>query len=160
MLKKTPESELLTDLILETFQLNGSLLDAGNQITKPHGLTSARWQVMGAIDLEGRPLTVSQIARRMGLTRQAVQRIVNDLGTIGMVEVKPNVDHKRAPLVSISISGADAMVKIDKAQIAWVNRLADGLSERQIRQSLQLLEIIKTRCEEIPIDTKQRKENA
>lgn len=154
MIKKTREGELLTGLILETFQLNGSLLDAGNQITKPHGLTSARWQVMGAIDLEGRPLTVSQVARRMGLTRQAVQRIVNDLIAIGMVEVNANVDHKRASLVSVTRLGADAMVEIDKAQTAWVNKLADGLSERQIGQALRVLEIVKARCDENPIKPK------
>ena len=77
MKKRTPKSEVLTALILEIFQLNGTLLAAGNQITKPHGMTSARWQIMGAIELAGQPLTVSQIARRMGLTRQAVQRIAN-----------------------------------------------------------------------------------
>ena len=154
MTTRTPEGELLTSLILETFRLNGSLLEAGNQITKPHGLTSARWQVMGAIDLENRPITVSQIARQMGLTRQAVQRIVNDLASIGMVEVKPNVDHKRAPLVSISKSGADAMVEVNKAQVRWVNQLADGLSERQISQALRLLERVQKRCEETPTTTK------
>ncbi len=109
---------------------------------------------MGAIDLEGRPLTVSQVARRMGLTRQAVQRIVNDLITIGMVEVNANVDHKRASLVSVTRLGADAMVEIDKAQTAWVNKLADGLSERQIGQALRVLEIVKARCDENPIKPK------
>ncbi len=154
MIDKTPAGEQLTALILETFQLNGSLLDAGNQITRPHGLTSARWPVMGAIDLEDRPMTVSQIARRMGLTRQAVQRIVNDLTRMNMVQVQPNMDHKRSPLVSISPAGADALVAIDKAQTAWVNRLADGLGERQIAQALRLLERIRTRCDETPIHTK------
>ena len=157
MQKRTPEGELLTDLILETFQLNGSLLDAGNQITKPYGLTSARWQVMGAIDLDGRPLTVSQIARRMGLTRQAVQRIVNDLVKLGMVEIKPNLDHKTASLISISKKGEDAMIKINKAQVEWVNELSDEFSERQISQALRLLQRVKSRCQEIPIKNKKEK---
>ena len=150
---RTPEGEVLTGLILETFRLNGSLLEAGNRITKPHGLTSARWQVMGALDLEGRPLTVSQIARRMGLTRQAVQRIVNDLAKLEMVDVKSNVDHKRAPLISVSRTGVEAMEKINAAQARWVNQLADGLSEKQISQAMRLLETVVERCEKVPIDT-------
>jgi DNA-binding MarR family transcriptional regulator len=154
MKKRTSEGELLTRLILTTFRLNGSLLDAGNQLTKPHGLTSARWQVMGAIDLEGQPLTVSQIARRMGLTRQAIQRIVKDLSNLGMVEIKPNRDHLRSPLVAISKLGADAMVGVNKAQTTWVNKLSDGFSERQLNQALRLLETIQQRCEETPTDTK------
>ena len=65
--ERTPVGECLTELVLETFRLNGAILVAGNRMTKPHGLTSARWQVMGAIDIAGTPLTVAQIARRMGL---------------------------------------------------------------------------------------------
>lgn len=153
MKKRTAKGELLTSLILSTFRLNGSLLDAGNRLTKPHGLTSARWQVMGAIDFEGQ-LTVSQIARRRGLTRQAIQRIVKDLTKLGMVEVKPNRDHINSPLIAISKLGEDTMVEINNAQAAWVNQLSDGFSERQISQALKLLESVKERCEETPTETK------
>ena len=149
MRERTPVGEDLTDLILEVFRLNGELLDAGNRIAKPHGLTSARWQVMGAIDLADQPLTVAQIARRMGLARQGVQRIVNDLKELRMVELQDNLDHKRAPLVSISEKGGKAMTSIDKSQVAWVNDLSKGLSERQVRQALKVLRSVLERSEQI-----------
>ena len=149
MKKRTTESEVLTELILEVFRLNGAMLEAGNRITKPHGLTSARWQVMGAIDLAGQPLTVAQIARRMGLARQGVQRIVNDLRKLGMVVLDDNIDHKRASLVSISEQGAKAMEKVNRAQIAWVNRLSDGLGERKLNQALKLLQAVRVRAREL-----------
>ncbi|MCW8877417.1 MAG: MarR family transcriptional regulator [Kangiellaceae bacterium] len=145
MKERTPPGAALTELILEVFQLNGALLDAGDQLTKPHQLTSARWQVMGAIELEGRSLTVAQIARRMGLARQGVQRIVNDLENLGMVFFEDNVDHKRAKLVGLSEDGIKTMLAIDKAQITWVNQLADGLSEKQIKQTVRLMQIIRER---------------
>ena len=148
MKKRTPTGESLTDLILETFRLNGALLAAGNQLTRPHGLTSARWQVMGAIDLAGGPLTVAQIGRRMGLARQGVQRIVNDLEGLGMVELMPNLDHKRAPLVSISDAGRKAMQKIDKAQIEWVNDISRGVSRADVQQALSVLQTLRERTEE------------
>ena len=149
MKKRSPEGDALTDLILETFRLNGAMLDAGNRITKPVGLTSARWQVMGSIDLEGQALTVAQIARRMGLARQGVQRIVYDLEKLGMVVLEANLDHKRAPLVSISAKGRDAMRRIDAAQIAWVNQLSEGLSERQLKQALKVLRAVREHSEEM-----------
>lgn len=148
MTKRTREGQALTALILETFRLNGALLAAGNRITKPHGLTSARWQVMGAVDLAERSLTVAQIARRMGLSRQGVQRIVHDLERLGMVVLEPNLDHKRAPLVSISDRGDDAMVEIDKAQIEWVNALSDGVDEQRVSQALETLETLRGRLED------------
>ena len=148
MNNRTPEGEALTSLILEVFRLNGAMLDAGNQLTKPHGMTSARWQVMGAIDLAGQPMTVAQIARRMGLARQGVQRIANDLEALGMVTFEENVDHKRAQLVSISAAGREAMVKIDKAQAAWVNNVSEGFTERQLKQALKILQDVRERTEQ------------
>ena len=141
MTKRTAAGEALTSLILETFRLNGALLASGNQLTKPFGLTSARWQVLGPI-AEG-ILTVAQIARRMGLARQGVQRIVNDLVDLGLVALEPNIDHKRAPLVVLTEAGKEVMTEVDKAQAAWVNKLADGLSERQVRQALKVIETVR-----------------
>ena len=145
MKKRTAEGEVLTDIILETFRLNGALLEAGNQLTKPFELTSARWQVMGPVSEQ--PLTVAQVARRMGLARQGVQRIVNDLEQLGMVTFEPNPDHKRAPLVAVSKKGQAAMLKINAAQSVWVNDLADGLSERQLNQTLKVLKTVRKRTE-------------
>ena len=144
-MNRSKKGQALTSLILEVFRTNGALLDSGNRLTKPYGLTSARWQVMGAIDIAGHPLTVSQVSRRMGLSRQAVQRIVNDLVESQMVELQPNPDHKRAPLVSISKTGAETMARIDQAQIAWVNELANSFSERQLTKTTQALEAIRQR---------------
>lgn len=149
MKKRTPKGKALTSLILETFQLNGALLAAGNRITKPFGLTSARWQVMGAIDLAEHPLTVAQIARRMGLTRQGVQRTANNLKDLGMVVFETNLDHKNASLVTITEAGKKAMAEIDTAQIVWVNQLSEGTNERLINQAIKLLETIRERSDGI-----------
>lgn len=142
MSKQTPEGKALTDLILEVFRFNGEMLEAGNRITEPYGLTSARWQVMGAIDLAGTPLTVSQIARRMGLARQGVQRIANDLVKQGMLAHSDNIDHKRSPLMTITAAGAAALKDIEREQAIWVNDLAGGLSERQLKSALKLLQSV------------------
>ncbi len=146
-MNRTQEGEALTALILETFRLNGALLVAGNKLTKPMGMTSARWQVMGAIDRSRHSLTVAQIARRMGLARQGVQRIVNDLEELGFVVLEENIDHKRSPLVSIIDKGARVMCEIDKVQTTWVNELSDGFSQAQIVETLELMETVRERCE-------------
>ncbi len=142
-MKHTVEGAALTDLILETFRLNGVLLTSGNQLTKPFGLTSARWQVLGPIAKE--LLTVAQIARRMGLARQGVQRIVNDLEGLGLVTFEPNLDHKRAPLVVLTEAGKKTMAEVDKVQAMWVNELANAndLTEQQIKQALKVIRIMR-----------------
>ena len=157
MTQRTAKGELLNSIIHETFQLNGTLLARGNEIAKPFGLTSARWQVLSAIDLEGRPLTVSQIARRMGLTRQSVQRIINDLTELGMVTSSLNVDHKRSLLFSLSELGAESLQKTENVQMTVVNEIAEVCTVDQLSEVLRVMEIMKQRVAEVAIDHELQK---
>src|SRR5437016_12492641 len=92
-------TEALTELMLEVFRLNGRLLASGDRLVADIGLSSARWQVLGAIALAGPHLPVAHIARNMGLTRQAVRRLVNELAADGLVAFATNPHHRRARLV-------------------------------------------------------------
>ncbi len=134
MKKRSPAGSVLSDLILEVFRLNGRLLAAGDQLTRPVGQTSARWQVLGAIDRE--PLSVSQVARAMGLTRQSVQRTADRLHAEGIVTYTDNPAHRRAKLVALTAEGRAVLDWITRRQVAWVNGLAAGLSGGELRRSL------------------------
>jgi len=129
----------LTELILATFRLNGALLQAGDALVRDLGLTSARWQVLGALALEGRPLTVAQIGRRMGLTRQAVQRLVTELSDDGLLVLTDNPDHKRARLVALSVRGEALYAQAEARQRTWVRPLAQGLEPAGVEAALGLL---------------------
>src|SRR5260370_33970175 len=96
---RTAEGDAATEVVLETFRVNGLLLAAGSRLAARERLTPARWQVLGAVALAGRPLTVPQIARRMGLTRQAVQASVNRLLAEALVEARGNLHHRRGTLI-------------------------------------------------------------
>ena len=99
---------VLTELIIEIFRLNGRLLAAGDALVADLGLTSARWQVLGPIAQSPVPLPVAHIARNMGLTRQAVQRLANELEGDGLVRFAPNPHHQRAKLVLLTARGKSA----------------------------------------------------
>ena len=70
------------------------------------GLTSTRWQVLGAIADAERAQPVAWLARDMGGIRQNVQRIVNDLQKMGLVTLEVNPHHRRASLVVLTDKGA------------------------------------------------------
>ena len=144
---RTPEGEQATALILSTFRANGLLLAAGDLLAAEHGLTSARWQVLGAIELAQRPLTVPQIARRMGLTRQSVHTTVNRLLADGMVAFVSNADHRRSLLVSLTELGRAKYMAIDQKQAAWVNQLAAGVSRSELETAVHMLGELCTRIE-------------
>jgi DNA-binding MarR family transcriptional regulator len=144
---RTPEGEKATDVILLAFRANGLLLAAGDRLAAEHGLTSARWQVLGAIALAQRPLTVPQIARRMGLTRQSVHTTVNRLLADGLVELVPNADHRRSQLVRLTDLGEARYRAIDEEQAVWVNELAAGLRRSELETTAHVLSDLCQRLE-------------
>src|SRR6201995_3174708 len=98
--KRTPAAEAVTNLVLDLFRLNNLLLTEGDRLVADLGLTSARWEILGAIVSAARPQPVAWLARDLGANRQNVQRIVNDLQKMGLIKFQPNPHHQRAQLVA------------------------------------------------------------
>jgi DNA-binding MarR family transcriptional regulator len=145
---RTPAGEAVTDLILDVFRLNGRLLVAGDRLVAGLGLTSARWQVLGAIALSDHPQPVAWLARSMGLNRQGVQRIVNELHKDGIVEFTRNPHHRRAHLVVLTKLGKSAFGEAERLQGPWVNGLAKGLSMKDIATARRVVASLRERLEE------------
>jgi DNA-binding MarR family transcriptional regulator len=140
--------DAMTDLVLETFRLNGRILAAGDALVADLGLTSARWQVLGAIALSPVPLPVAHIARNMGLTRQSVQRLMNEMEHDGFVRFAPNPHHQRAKLALLTAKGKLAFDSAMKRQGPWARDLAKGLSAKEIEAATRSLRSIRQRLDQ------------
>jgi DNA-binding MarR family transcriptional regulator len=141
----TPAGAVATDLILAVFRLNGDLLRAGDELIADLNLTSARWQVLGAIGMAGEPQPVANLARVMGLTRQAVQRVANELESEGFVAYTANPHHRRAKLVVLTERGTRTIRAAAKRQSPWINELVAGLPIRDIRCALRVARALDVR---------------
>ncbi len=139
--------EALTGLILDVFRLNGELLAAGDTLVGDLGLTSARWQVLGAIALSPMLLPVAHLARNMGLTRQAVQRLVDEMRSDGLVGFESNPHHRRAHLVTMTTDGQVAYAAAIKRQESWADGLGAGLSATDIEAAGSLLRVLRQRLD-------------
>ena len=140
---RTRSVEAFTQFILETFRFNGRLLAAGDRLTKELVLSSALWQVLGAID--EKPLPMAQIARNMGLTRQSVRRTVHVLTERGFVEFQENPDHRRAKLVVLTKKGRCVLDQVTEIQIDWSKRITEDLSESKLNAATQLIRTLSDR---------------
>src|SRR5215831_18798173 len=145
--KRTPAGEALSSLMLDLFRLNSLLLTAGDRLVAPLGLTSARWQILGAIASAERPEPVAWLARNLGANRQNVQRIVNDLARDGLVAFETNPHHRRAQLVVLSAKGKQVYDAALRLQAPWVNGLADGLSLKEIEAAHRVVGALRSRLE-------------
>jgi DNA-binding MarR family transcriptional regulator len=150
MMVRAPEiasGEAATALILEVFRLNGRLLAAGDRLVAKLGLSSARWQILGAIALSPAPEPVARLARSMGLNRQGVQRIVNELAAENIVAFRENPHHRRAKLVVLTGKGRKAYEAASRLQTPWVSALSKGIDRESIIAASGLLETLRERLE-------------
>ena len=133
----TTEGGAFSEIVVEVFRLNGRLIDAGDGIAAPEGQTSARWQVLGVV--AGGPASVAQVAREMGLTRQAVQRTADLLAADGLVRYADNPHHRRAKLVTMTPEGRQALDHIQRRQARWANRIGGRQDLGQMRTAAAVL---------------------
>jgi DNA-binding MarR family transcriptional regulator len=130
--KRTPAGDAVTSFILGLFRLNNQLLTAGDRLVEQLGLTSARWQILGAIVAAERPQPVAWLARDLGANRQNVQRIINDLHEAGLCAFETNPHHRRAQLVVLTDKGRQTYDTAMRLQVPWVDSLSEGLSFKDI----------------------------
>jgi DNA-binding MarR family transcriptional regulator len=145
--KRTPAGEALSDLMLDLFRANSLILTAGDRLVAPLGLTSARWQMLGAIVSAERPQPVSWLARDLGANRQNVQRIINDLHKEGLVAFETNPHHRRAQFVVLADKGKRAFEAAMDLQAPWVNDLADGFLARDLATVRRVVTALRMKLE-------------
>lgn len=130
-------------LALEVFRLNGALIAVGDALVAPLGLTSARWQVMGAVAEASGGLPVAGIARNMGLVRQSVQRIADELANEGLLCFAPNPHHRRAKLVQLTERGAALFEEASARWLALAGALVAGLGPGEVERSVVMLRVFR-----------------
>jgi DNA-binding MarR family transcriptional regulator len=111
MNRASPDSYAL--LVARVFQAAGEMRRKGESIAAQVGQTQARWQLLSVLS-EGQ-WTVPDAARALGVTRQGVQRIADELVAEGLLQYAPNPRHQRSPLVQLTAKGRDVLAKITTA---------------------------------------------
>jgi DNA-binding MarR family transcriptional regulator len=133
---RSDPAQCFTALVNEIFVCNGHLLAAGDELSRPYGLTAAQWQILGR--LARGPATVSSVARNRGLRRQSVQETMNLLSSERLVERHANPRDKRSPLWSLAAPTRDLLKKLEKDRSVWAKEMAGlfGLEDVQRLSSL------------------------
>ena len=130
---------LFLDLVLSVFRLNGLLIAQGDDMTEGLGLTHARWKVIGAIALSNNGLTVPGIARVLGQSRQAVQRITDVMVEDGLLEYHENPKHKRSVLVLLSNQGKEIYNTLREVQDPWAIDATQDIPVEELETALRLI---------------------
>ncbi|MBL7254104.1 MarR family winged helix-turn-helix transcriptional regulator [Paractinoplanes lichenicola] len=102
------------------------------------GLTVGMRAVLEVL-AEGGPATVPAIGDTLDLARQGIQRHVNDLGRLGLVEVRDNPSHRRSVLIALSPAGAERFERIRRDELARLGRMATDCTEAEIATAIKVL---------------------
>lgn len=105
-------------------------------MTRDLGLTSARWRVIGAVALSSGGLTVPGIARVLGQSRQAVQRITDAMVTDALLVYVPNPKHKKSMLVQLTDEGKKCYNLLREEQDPWALDATEEISIEDLESSL------------------------
>lgn len=132
-------SKILSQFVLETLRLSSAFAAHADEMVADIGLTSARWQVVGAIMASHSAQPVAHLARDMCLSRQGVQRIVNELFKDGMVSFEPNPHHARAHLVKLTALGANAFNRAIERQDGWIKSVGNALDDSRLTTAINIM---------------------
>jgi DNA-binding MarR family transcriptional regulator len=114
-------SEQYRLLMADVYELAGLSRRTSAAIAKELGQTVARWHVLSVVSAG--PCTVPAIARRLGLSRQGVQRVVGDLLAAHLLQAAPNPDHARSPLLTLTNRGQIVIEQLTQRSDATRGRL-------------------------------------
>jgi len=104
----------------------------------------ARWEVLMAI---GSGRTVPQIARRMGMARQSVQRIADLLAEARLVRFEANPDHRRSPILRPTEEGSRLRERLERQIRGWEQTVEELVEAEDLETAIMVLRAIRSGLE-------------
>lgn len=131
-------------LIDEILVLHPALVASRDDILRDLDLTSAKCRLLKTVIRSPVSLTVSDCARRMGLARQSVQRLADDLARQQFLRYEEGYD-RRASILTVTTSGRKACAAANPHTFDWLFLIARGIDEKTLRHIRGVLRTIRRR---------------
>ncbi|MGW9175185.1 MarR family winged helix-turn-helix transcriptional regulator [Streptomyces decoyicus] len=135
-------SEELTDRLTKVFDLVGPLYRRTQrkveQDVSAEGPSVGVRAVLNLLREHG-PMTVPQMGRAQALSRQFVQRMVNDAAARGLVGSVPNPAHKRSSLIRLTEQGQTAITAVLDRERSVLRQVGGDLTDAEVDACLRVL---------------------
>lgn len=134
--------ETLHDLFREVFALYGALSGVMDAVHERTGLRTPHVKVAGVLAAGG-PATVPDMAASLGVSRQFVQVVCNELRDAGIVECLENPRHKTSKLLHLTESGRTRLALAREREAAIIEEALPDVDVREAERTRRLLEGIR-----------------
>lgn len=136
----TPAGARIVELVDEAYRLRGRLQALGKLLAADTKLSGFSQQIiLSAVIRAAEPPTVARIARSLGYTRQAVQRVANELEATGHLRFEDNPHHARAKVLMATPKGVAAYVRCNDANIEWADEIGSRLGESLVTEAAAVI---------------------
>lgn len=119
----------------------------GDELHGDLEITTAMRAVMETLSAAG-PMTVPQIAREKGVTRQHIQLLTDALLEAGHAIAKENPAHRRSPLIALTDKGKRVFEKMSAREVPIIEEIAGEFDLKELERATQLLNRLSARLEE------------
>ncbi|HJS72980.1 MAG TPA: MarR family transcriptional regulator [Vicinamibacteria bacterium] len=115
-----------------------------DEVARSEKQSRARGEVLREV---GAGRTVPQIARRMGMARQSVQRVADLLAESRLVRFEPNPDHRRSPILRATDEGVRVRDRLDRKLRGWEEGALELVDSDDLETALVVLRAIRSGLE-------------
>jgi len=134
------------------FRLTRSLIFAARRWTtmseetvkSATGQSRARWQTLFAIAFIDPPITILQLAERLGVQWPTLVRTLNALEKDGFIQRIDNPEDGRSRLIAITPAGRDMVAQVRPVLDPARTAALAGLTDAQLREVAELVDRIAT----------------
>jgi DNA-binding MarR family transcriptional regulator len=121
------------------------------QDTAEEGISVGTRAILVMLHASG-PMTVPQMGRAQALSRQFVQRMVNEAAESDLVEAVPNPAHKRSSFIRLTAKGQAAIEAVLKREHAALAQLGGDLTTAEIDTCIKVLAHLLDGLDTIEVD--------
>jgi len=149
-IKHTAGKEL-HDLFREVFELHTALSGIMDKVHEQAGLSTSQHKIMRTLSHIG-PATVPDLAALLGVSRQFVQTVCNDLLSHGFLQFTDNPRHKRSKLAILTEPGRSAFRQARQKEDTIIEEALPEIDPGKAAEACELLEGIRKAVQKIPND--------
>ncbi len=113
------------------------------------GLTVPLRAVLELVVRRG-PMTVPEVAREFGVTRQSVQALVDSGADLGLLSLQDNPRHRRSRYVAATRHGEQVFAAVHDRELSNLARVAGDLDADDLARCARVLAVLTDRIRQIP----------
>ncbi|GAA1986911.1 MarR family winged helix-turn-helix transcriptional regulator [Microbacterium pumilum] len=88
------------------------------------------------------PLSITALARDLGVTQQAMSKTIAELSALGYIEASPDAADARRRSISLSHHGRDAVRAARDIRARLERRIADAVGDDRLRGARETVEVL------------------